>query len=109
MSNRTQQAPSRNANLVAASVYSHSGEFAPDYTDLRLPGRELHLEITRNYRSSLADQVGALGRGWSLSIAKKILATGNDLVYHNGAGEIFLFIPSAAGEYASPPGFYGTL
>lgn len=29
-----QQAPIRNANMIGVSVYSHSGEFAPVYTDL---------------------------------------------------------------------------
>src|SRR5205823_14499779 len=75
-----QQAPVRNANTIGASVYSHTGEFAPSYTDLELPGRGLDLQFIRSYRSSLADHIGQLGRGWSSSIAKKIEREGDDII-----------------------------
>ena len=104
-----QQAPIRNAQTVGASVYSHSGEFAPDYTDLRMIGRGHDLEFTRFYRSSLADQIGQLGRGWSCGLTEKIERDGDDVLYHNGAGEVHRFRSGKKGEYTSPVGFYGLI
>ncbi|HMH50790.1 MAG TPA: DUF6531 domain-containing protein [Candidatus Acidoferrum sp.] len=104
-----QQAPIRGAQTIAASVYSHSGEFAPHYTDLRLPGRGLELHLTRFYRSSRADHLGELGRGWSCGLMKKLEREGDDLMYHNGAGEVRRFLRARNGEYSSPAGFYGVL
>src|SRR6478609_2247718 len=104
-----QQAPIHNAQIVAASVYSHSGEFAPEDTDLRLPGRGLALEVTRSYRSSLADRIGELGRGWSSSIAMKLVPDGNDVLYHNGAGDVYRFVQRTETTFTAPAGFYGKL
>lgn len=99
----------RNASTIGASVFSHSGEFAPAYTDLQLKGRGLDLQLIRSYRSSLAGKIGDLGRGWSSSIAKKIEREGDRINYHDGAGEIYTFLRGKDGNYASPTGFYGIL
>ena len=87
--------PVRNANKIGASVYSHSGEFAPVYTDLKLPGRGLDFKFIRAYRSSLGGHIGLLGRGWSSSIAKKIEREGNDIIYHDGSGQVYKFVSRA--------------
>src|SRR5439155_23042217 len=109
MKTNVQQVPMRNAQTIAIFVCSHSGEFAPHYTDLRLTGRGLDLDISRFYRSSRADHVGELGRGWSCGITKKIEREGDDLWYHNGAGEAYRFVRGRNGKCASPVGFYGIL
>ena len=36
---QTLQAPIRNASVIGAQVYSHSGEFSPRVTDITIPGR----------------------------------------------------------------------
>jgi YD repeat-containing protein len=109
MKTNMQQAPIRNATTICASVYSHSGEFAPVYTDLQLTGRGLDFQFTRSYRSSFADHIGELGRGWFSSIAKRIERRGDDIIYHNGAGELYKFLGGMQDNYKSPIGFYGFL
>lgn len=109
MKTNMQQAPIRNSTTICASVYSHSGEFAPIYTDLQLTGRGLDFKFIRSYRSSLAGDIGDMGRGWSSSIAKKIERNGDDIIYHNGAGEVYKFAREKKGNYTSPTGFYGIL
>jgi YD repeat-containing protein len=104
-----QQPPIRNASLIAYSVYSHSGEFAPQFTDLRLLGRGLHLGITRSYRSSLGESQGDVGRGWYCSIARRLEGDNSDVIYHDGTGDVFRFTRMSNGEYKAPPGFYGSL
>ena len=101
--------PIRNASVLGAFVYGHSGEFGPTTTDLRLPGRGLDLELVRSYRSSLADRVGELGRGWSLSLAKRVERVDGDLVYHDGSGLAHRFVREDRHSFASPPGFYGVI
>src|SRR5450759_4664388 len=109
MKTHMKQAPIRNANMIGASVYSHSGEFAPVYTDLQMTGRGFDFKFIRAYRSSLAGHIGELGRGWSSSIAKKIEREGNDIIYHDGAGQVYKFVSGRNGNYTSPTGFYGVL
>ena len=109
MKTNMQQAPIRNTNTIGASVYSHSGEFAPVYTDLQLTGRGLDFNFIRAYRSSLAGHIGELGRGWTSSIAKKIEREGDDIIYHDDAGEAYKFAREKNGNYTSPTGFYGVL
>jgi YD repeat-containing protein len=103
------QPPIRNTSGLGASVFGHSGEFGPTATDLRLPGRGLDLALVRSYRSSLAHQVGELGRGWSLNLAQRFERVGDDLVYHDGAGLAHRFVRNGQDGYASPPGFYGLI
>lgn len=103
------QAPIRNANMIGASVYSHSGEFAPVFTDLQLTGRGFDFKFIRAYRSSLAGCIGDMGRGWTSSIAKKIERQDNDIIYHDGAGQVYKFVSGKNGNFTSPTGFYGVL
>lgn len=103
------QPPVRNASTIGASVYSHSGEFAPAYADLRSSGRGLGLDFVRAYRSSLADQRGVLGRGWSVSIARRVERDGEDMIYHDGSGRAHRFVRGTNGRHISPAGFYGVL
>ncbi|MGH9966948.1 MAG: DUF6531 domain-containing protein [Pyrinomonadaceae bacterium] len=104
-----QQSPIRNASFVAAAVYGHSGEFAPQYTDVRIPGRGLDLEIVRSYRSSLAGRSGEMGRGWSLGLCSRIEADGFDVLYHDGCGEVYRFRNRGSAGFSSPDGVYGAL
>jgi YD repeat-containing protein len=101
---RMQQAPLRNASRIGASIYSHSGEFAPVAVDLRLPGRGVDFAFGRSYRSSHTDQIGDFGRGWMSSLAQRLERDGDTLVFHDGAGRALRF---ASG--APPDGFYGVL
>ncbi len=104
-----QQPPIRNASFVAASVYSHSGEFGAVARDLRLPGRGIDLALVRSYRSSLAGSVGGLGVGWSCNFARRVVRDGDGLLYHDGTGSVHRFAREAAGAYAPPPGCYAVL
>jgi YD repeat-containing protein len=108
MANALTQPPIRNASMLGASVFAHSGEFGPSRTDLSLPGRGLHFAFVRSYRSSLADRAGELGRGWSASIARRVEAAGEDLLVHDGAGLVHRFAREGRG-FASPPGYYGLI
>src|SRR5689334_13907182 len=104
-----QQATARNASVIAAFVYSHSGEFGTVSHDVRLPGRGLDLEFVRNYRSSLAGSIGELGRGWSCNLAKRLDRVGQDIVYRDGTGVAHCFARTENGGYAAPPGVYALL
>jgi len=101
--------PIRNANLTAAAVYSHSGEFAPTYPDLRLPGRGIDLVLDRSYRSSLAEAVGLFGRGWTSSLDRRFEAVGDDLVHHDPTGRTQAFTLGPDRGRISPPGCYALL
>src|SRR5439155_22231549 len=103
-----QQPPVRNAKRIAYAVCSHSGEFAPRYTDLRLRGRGINLEVARFYRTALARQIGRFGRGWTCSLEKRIARQGEDVVYDNGSGHLFRFRREGA-SYVSPDGLYAVL
>ena len=104
-----QPPPNRNASVIAVSVYSHSGEFAPTLTDLRLPGRGIDLLFNRSYRSSLAGTIGDLGRGWSTSVGRHIESADKGVLYHDGTGAVHAFVPAARGGLTSPPGLYAAL
>jgi hypothetical protein len=73
-----EQSPISNAQVIAAAVFSHSGEFAPQAIDLRLPGRGFDVEFKRSYRSSRSGQIGTLGRGWACGLVRKIERQGDD-------------------------------
>lgn len=109
MPHAMQQPPIRNANLIGVSVYSHSGEFAPGVTDLRLPGRGIDLVFSRSYRSSLAGTIADLGRGWSTNVARRIESAGNELLYHDGNGSTHRFESAPGGGFVSPLGLYAVL
>jgi len=81
-----QQPPIRNASIVAAFVFSHSGEFGAVSLDVRIPGSGHNLDLTRSYRSSLADSIGALGRGWSCNLARRVERDRNNVLYGDGTG-----------------------
>jgi YD repeat-containing protein len=102
------QPPIRNPSTLGAAVFGHSGEFGPSRTDLSLPGRGLHLAFVRSYRSSIADRVGELGRGWSASIAKRVEVADDDLLVHDGAGLVHRFAREGT-VFASPAGYYGVI
>src|SRR4051794_29099253 len=101
--------PVRNAALTAAAVYSHSGEFAPTYTDLRVPGRGIDLAIDRSYRSSATDVRGLFGRGWSSGLDRRVDAVGDDLVHRDPTGRSQVFPRARGGGRTSPPGCYAVL
>jgi YD repeat-containing protein len=103
------QPPTRNANQIGVSVYSHSGEFAPAVVDLRLPGRGIDLVFRRAYRSSLADAIAELGRGWNTNVARRIESVRGGLVYHDGTGSTHRFGRAKSGRFETPPGLYAVL
>ncbi|MFF4258653.1 DUF6531 domain-containing protein [Streptomyces sp. NPDC001663] len=90
-------------------MYSHSGEFAPTYTDLRLPGRGIDFAVDRSYRSSLANVIGLFGRGWTSSLDRRIQAAGDDLLHHDATGRTQMFALGPGRGWASPPGCYAEL
>jgi YD repeat-containing protein len=104
-----QQPPIRNASIVAASVFSHSGEFGAVSLDVRVPGRGHNLDLIRSYRSSLAERIGALGRGWSCNLARRVERDGNNLLYGDGTGSVHRFAHRKGGQYTSPPDLYSVL
>jgi len=104
-----QQAPVRNASLVGAFVYGHTGEFGALARDLRIPGFALDIELTRSYRSSLSAQVGELGRGWTSNLARRVERAGEDVVYHDGTGRSHRFARARDGAFDPPPGLYSVL
>lgn len=104
-----QQPPIRNASIVAAFVFSHSGEFGAVSLDVRISGPGPSLDIIRSYRSSLAGSIGALGRGWSCNLARRIEQDGNDLLYGDGTGSVHRFAHKKGCQYTSPPDLYAVL
>jgi hypothetical protein len=109
MSGAMQRPPIRNGSVIGVWVYSHSGEFAPAVTDLQLPGRGIDLAFRRTYRSSLAGRVSELGHGWTTSVARRVEAVEETIVYHDGTGTSHRFEPVASGRFRSPPGLYAVL
>ena len=108
--NRVKQAPVRNASVLGAHVYSHSGEFAPEVTDVTLPGRGPSFTFVRKYRSARHDdETGELGRGWTFAYAKRLVGDGRDVLYHDGFGRVHRFTASGRLRYGSPNGFYSVL
>jgi uncharacterized protein DUF6531 len=104
-----QQPPVRNVSIVAAFVFSHSGEFGAGSLDVRIPGRGRNLDLIRSYRSSLAESIGALGRGWSCNLAGRVEQDGNDVVYGDGTGSVHRFAHKKQGQYTPPPDLYAVL
>lgn len=105
---RIQSAPVRNPSVVGAHVYSHSGEFAPQVTDLTLPGRGISFAFVRKYRSACHDDRGVLGRGWSFAYAKRLVAADGGVLYEDGFGRTHHF-RSTRGGFEAPDGFYARL
>src|SRR5258705_5355524 len=105
------QAPLRNGSLVGAYTYSDSGEFSPRMVDLAFPGRGVSLAFARHYRSSLQQEGGLLGRGWTLYYAQWIEeGPDRDLVYHDGSGRRYPFLHNAkTGTFLSPDGCYASI
>ena len=104
-----QQPPVRNASIVAAFVFSHSGEFGAVSLDVRIAGHGPNLDLIRSYRSSLADSIGALGRGWSCNLARRVEHDGKDVLYGDGTGSVHRFAHKKAGQYTSPADLYAVL
>lgn len=103
------QPPVRNASVVGAHVYSHSGEFGPQVTDCQLPGRGISFAFKRIYRSTGHRSLGEMGRGWTFTYAKRLERDDDTLVYHDGFGRVHRFTDCGEGRYAAPAGFYSVL
>lgn len=108
MNDRQPHAPLRNPSWIGWRVRGHSGEFAPSFEDIVLPGRGLDLAFVRTYRSSRPGETGPLGRGWSLNLLKRLTAAGADVLYDDGSGAVLRFT-GRGGTFVSPPGLYGVL
>ena len=94
--------PIRNANLEAASVLTHNGEFGPEARDIELPGRgDLAIELLRQYRSSRHNDLGEFGNGWFFNLAKRLEWDGDGIQYHDGKGRVHSFIRQNENEYQS--------
>jgi YD repeat-containing protein len=93
----TTPVPLRNACFVGAHVASHSGEFVPRVVDVTLPGRGLAVQWARQYRSSLAGQLGLLGRGWTATYEWRFEQVNGSLQLRDGQGRILAFAPRRAG------------
>ncbi|MER5174157.1 MAG: DUF6531 domain-containing protein [Candidatus Nitrosocosmicus sp.] len=110
---QTLQNPFRNSSIIGVHVYSHSGEFSPQFFDLTIPGRGLSFQFIRKYRSSNSAENNILGRGWDFNYGKWLESNDEDnniIIYHDGFGRIHQFdkLPGA-NIYKSPNGFYSTL
>jgi YD repeat-containing protein len=106
---RLQPPPVRNPSIVGAFVFSHSGEFGAVARDVRLPGFALDLELVRSYRSGLAHEIGELGRGWTCTLAQRVEASGEDVLYHDGEGGLHRFVRGAGGAFSTPDALYAVL
>src|SRR4051812_10875648 len=110
MNNVMQQAPIRNESVVGAHVYSHSGEFSPQVTDMALMGRGISFRFIRKHCSSRCQGVDPLGRGWTFTYAKRIERQGHGILYHDGLGRTHRFTRALLNDdFISPPGFYAVL
>ncbi|MES0096634.1 DUF6531 domain-containing protein [Mesorhizobium sp. M0019] len=104
------QSPMRNASVVGANVFSHSGEFSPAVVDFTLPGRGVSFLLARKYRSANSHAIGMFGRGWTFTHAKSLARVENDLLYHDGLGRSHFFEgPASKDTYKTPNGMYATL
>jgi YD repeat-containing protein len=105
-----QPAPLRNGSVEGYFVYTHSGEFAPHFTDLTIPGRGLSFQLMRAYRSAQPEQEFDFGRGWTCTYGKQVERNGDCVLYHDGDGRVHRFTYDATRQaYDSPPGIYALL
>jgi YD repeat-containing protein len=108
--------PSRNPSAwtwsslrEATGVYTHSGEFFLQTTDLSIPGRGLDFEFTRTYRSQV-EYDGPLGHGWDFAFNARLTPLGSDVKVHDGAGRVEdVFGRIDTTHFSSPPGVYAVL
>lgn len=106
---RKTQPSIRNANKVAKDVYSHSGEFSPRETDLKIPCRGISFALTRSYHSELSSDELDFGKGWIFNYAKRLKLNDDDSIsYFDGYGREIIF-ELKQGEYISPNGIYAHL
>jgi YD repeat-containing protein len=107
------QNPFRNSSIIGVNVYSHSGEFSPQFFDLTIPGRGLSFQFVRKYRSSNSAENNILGRGWDFNYGKWLESNDEDnniIIYHDGFGRIHHFDKlTGTNIYRSPNGIYSTL
>ncbi len=107
------QNPFRNSSIIGVNVYSHSGEFSPQFFDLTIPGRGLSFQFVRKYRSSNSAENNILGRGWDFNYGKWLESNDEDnniIIYHDGFGRNHQFDKLAGTNiYRSPNGIYSTL
>jgi YD repeat-containing protein len=102
-----QQEPLRNTSYAGVHVLAHSGEFAPQVTDLSAPGRGENSAFTRRCRSALFGHPMALGYGWSWTYDKRLAAAPDGgIVYDDGVGCRHRFAAAGDGRYVSPDGCY---
>jgi hypothetical protein len=107
------QNPFRNSSIIGMNVYSHSGEFSPQFFDLTIPGRGLSFQFVRKYRSSNIAENNVLGRGLDFNYGKWLESTDEDnnvIICHDRFGRIHQFDKQVGTNiYKSPNGIYSTL
>jgi YD repeat-containing protein len=92
----------RNVSQVGVGVFSHSGELIMTASDLGLPGRgEVAPMFERRYRSSVTDDGGDFGRGFTWTYSRQLIEGDDGIVYDNGYDEKYVFEPIDDGEYTN--------
>lgn len=88
----------------ASPVNCATGDFWHQFTDFKIPGRGVPLNLTRTYVSSAAGTNGPLGYGWtdSYNWALNIDSSGNATVTQDD-GSTVEFNPTGSGTFAAAP------
>jgi RHS repeat-associated protein len=115
--------PAQNApvadGMLQDTTYLHSGEVETSDVDLDAGGRSgMNVVVARTYRSRTLSGT-PLGEGWDSPMFRFLLlvpdknqtADKQNIEYHDGAGEVWLFKAKGtsgadAGSYDSPPGLF---
>ena len=95
--------------LQAEPVNTATGNYVTSATDAALPGRGLDFAFARTY-NSLSTDVGALGIGWTHSLAIRIQANPDgSATFFGEDGVRVTYAGDGAGGFVRPPGSYGIL
>jgi len=103
--------PSTGLGEIGGTVYLHSGEFALEEVDLRIPGRGFDFEFRRKHESQ-SIYSGPLGWNWDHNYNMRLLELPNsDLLFFDGTGrrERYKAKKNNQGiilDYISPRGYF---
>ena len=93
---------------VGPPVTLSNGNMFHSFEDLRFPGQGLPIALTRTYNSQLPHD-GPFGFGWTHSYAMSLNISSSAVIYTDGTGAQFTFVPGNNGSYVSPPSVDDTL
>ena len=92
---------------VRYPVNTATGEFWHRFDDLSIPGRGLALDLTRTYSSSLADQDGPFGFGFTDSYAMSLTVGSSNVTVNQECGSTLTFMVGGSGcsgtSFVAPP------